>query len=122
MYREKKEILQHLSTPLLSDPAPNIGHRFYNRGYLYIIYRTDCKALEKVVLKSLELLDDSLVRFEIMSMKDATGYGSYMESGQAIPVSDNGVVGDYLHMTYFNNFEAIAGGKEISAYPKNRVS
>lgn len=115
---KKEEVLRHLSTPLLSDPSPNVPHRFNNRGYLYIVYRTDRKALEKVVPEPLELLDDPLVRFEVMYMQDATGFGCYTESGQAIPVSYKGVVGDYLHMMYLDNFEAIAGGKEVSAYPK----
>ncbi|MCH4166346.1 MAG: acetoacetate decarboxylase [Megasphaera sp.] len=115
---KKEDVLKHLSTPIISCPAPNIPHRFYNRGYLYIMYRTDKKALEKVVPEPLELLDDPLVRFEIMYMKDATGFGVYTESGQAIPVSYNGITGDYLHMMYLDNFEAIAAGKECSAYPK----
>ena len=115
---KKEEVLQHLTTPIIADPAPNVPHRFNNRGYLYIVYRTDRKALEKVVPEPLELLNDSLVRFEVMYMQDATGFGCYTEAGQAIPVSYNGLVGDYLHMMYLDNFEAIVGGREVSAYPK----
>jgi acetoacetate decarboxylase len=115
---KKEDVLKHLSTPIISCPSPNVPHRFNNRGYLYIVYRTDRKALEKVVPAPLELLDEPLVRFEIMYMQDATRFGVYTESGQAIPVSYNGVAGDYLHMMYLDNFEAISAGKECSAYPK----
>ncbi|MGE1062228.1 acetoacetate decarboxylase [Megasphaera paucivorans] len=115
---KKEEVLQHLTTPLISDPVPNISHKFNNRGYLYIVYKTDRKALEKVVPEPLQLLDEPLVRFEVMYMQDATGFGCYTESGQAIPVIYNGLKGDYLHMMYLDNFEAIAAGKESSAYPK----
>lgn len=115
---KKEDVLKHLSTPIISCPSPNVPHRFNNRGYLYIVYRTDRKALEKVVPAPLELLDEPLVRFEIMYMQDATGFGVYTESGQAIPVSYNGVAGDYLHIMYLDNFEAISAGKECSAYPK----
>ena len=115
---KKEDVLKQLSTPIVACPSPNVPHRFNNRGYLYIVYRTDRKALEKVVPEPLELLDDPLVRFEVMYMSDATGFGVYTESGQAIPVSYNGVVGDYLHMMYLDNYEAIDGGKNISAYPK----
>lgn len=115
---KKEDVLKHLSTPIISCPSPNVPHRFNNRGYLYIVYRTDRKALEKVVPEPLELLDEPLVRFEIMYMQDATGFGVYTESGQAIPVSYNGVAGDYLHIMYLDNFEAISAGKECSAYPK----
>lgn len=42
----------------------------------------------------LELLEEPLVRFEVMSMPDATGFGSYTECGQAIPVRFRGEAGN----------------------------
>lgn len=115
---KKEDVLNHLATPLLASAVPRTGHRFFRRDHLFIIYKTDIDALRKVVPEPLELLDEPLVRFEVMSMPDATGFGSYTECGQAIPVSFKGVEGEYLHMMYLDNFEATASGREVHAYPK----
>ena len=116
----KEEVLKYSSTPLSlgSNPIPPTAHRFMNREHLYIIYKTDWDALRKVVPEPLELLDEPLVRFEMMRMPIATGYGDYTECGQAIPVVCNGVEGEYLHQMYLDNFEAMASGREAHAYPK----
>ena len=82
------------------------------------MYRTDREAIKRVVPEPLELMDDSLVRFEMMRMPDTTGYGDYTECGQAIPVSYQGVHGEYLHQMYLDNFEALASGREAHGYPK----
>lgn len=113
-----EEVLKSTSTPLTTTPIPPTAHRFINREHLYIIYKTDWDALRKVVPEPLELLDEPLVRFEMMRMPIATGYGDYTECGQAIPVTYQGVQGEYLHMMYLDNFEAMASGREAHAYPK----
>ena len=115
---KKEDILKCGATPLSASPVPLIAHRFYGREYLYIYYETDPEALRKVLPEPLEPIETPLVRFELMKMADSTGFGSYCESGQAIPCQLDGVRGDYLHMMYLDNFEAIAAGRELHAYPK----
>lgn len=114
----KEEVLRSTSTPLTSTPIPPTKHRFNQRDHMYIMYKTDRTALERVVPEPLELLDEPLVRFEMMRMPDTTGYGDYTECGLAIPVTYQGVKGEYLHMMYLNNFEATASGREAHGYPK----
>ena len=75
------------------------------------------KALEKVVPEPLKVIDNK-IKFEIISMPDATGLGSYMEAGQVIPVEYNGEQGEFYLSMYVDNQAAIASGREISAFPK----
>ena len=111
------EVKKHTSTPLTSPANPPCTHRFLKREHLFIVYKTDKSALEKVVPEPLELLDEPLVRFEVMKMPDSTGFGDYTECGQAIPVKYKGEEGDYLHMMYLDNIEATIMGREVG-YPK----
>jgi acetoacetate decarboxylase len=75
------------------------------------------EALRRILPEPLEI-DEPLVKFELMYMPDVTGLGAYTESGQLIPVSFNGVKGEYQHAMYVDSLPAIAAGREISAYPK----
>ena len=113
----KSEVVKCFTTPLTGPAYTKDINRFNNREYLNIVYRTDLAALKQVVPEPLEIIEP-LVRFEVMRMPDATGLGSYTESGQVIPVWFNGEAGDYLHAMYVDNFPAIAKGREFSAYPK----
>lgn len=100
------------------NPAFPMGpYRFVNREYMIITYRTDRAALEKVVPKPLEILDD-VVKYEFIKMPDSTGFGSYVESGQVIPVSFRGQKGGYTHAMYLNDHPPIAGGRELWGFPK----
>ncbi|WP_020666423.1 acetoacetate decarboxylase [Amycolatopsis nigrescens] len=112
-----EEVARHVSTPLASPAYAPVVPRFTSREYLNIVYRTDADALRAVVPEPLEL-DEPLVRFEVMRMGDVTGYGPYVEAGQAIPVRFDGERGEYLHAMYLDNFPATASGREVSAYPK----
>ena len=115
---KKEDILKCGAPPLTASPLPLLSHRFYGREYLYIYYETDPESLHTVLPEPLECIETPLVRFELMKMADSTGFGSYCESGQAIPCRLEGVRGDYLHMMYLDNFEALAAGREVHAYPK----
>ncbi|MCU1682546.1 MAG: acetoacetate decarboxylase [Amycolatopsis sp.] len=112
-----EEVLRHVTTPLANPAYAPVSAKFTNREYLNITYRTDPDALRAVVPEPLRI-DEPLVRFEVMKMGDATAYGPYVESGQAIEVSFDGEQGEYLHAMYLNNFPATAAGREVSAYPK----
>jgi acetoacetate decarboxylase len=114
----KKEDVRKLYTTPVGAPAFVRGpHRFTNREYLNITYRTDRDALLKVVPEPLEV-DEPLVRFEVMKMPDSTGYGDYVECGQAAVVRYGEERGEYLVGMYLDNLPAIAAGREVSAYPK----
>jgi acetoacetate decarboxylase len=113
----KEDVVKQITTPLNGPAFPKGPYKFYNREYLNIYYRTDMDALRRIVPEPLEI-EEPLVKFEIMYMPDVTGLGSYTESGQMIPVTYNGVKGEYSHAMYVDNHPAIAVGREASAYPK----
>jgi hypothetical protein len=51
-------------------------------------------------------------------MPDTTGYGSYVECGQAAVVRHGEEKGEYIIGMYLDNLPAIAAGRELSAFPK----
>ena len=57
-----------------------------------------------------------MVKFEIMYMPDASWTWWLYESGQVIPVTYNGIKGEYSHCMYVDNHPAIAVGREASAF------
>nr|WP_250210374.1 acetoacetate decarboxylase [Vibrio campbellii] len=94
--------------------APN---RFVNREYFIITYETDPDALERVLPPGLEA-PEPLVKFEFMRMPDSSGFGSFKESGQVIPVNFEGQRGSYVHSMFLDCHPPIAGGREIWGFPK----
>ena len=82
---KKEDVLRQYTTPTGAPAFVPGPHRFTSREYLNITYRTDREALVKQVPEPLEV-DEPLVRFEVMNMPDTTGYGSYVECGQAAVV------------------------------------
>lgn len=114
---KREDVLRNYATPLGSPAYPRGPHRFTNREYLNITYRTDPDRLRALVPEPLEI-DDPLVRFEVMKMPDTTGFGSYVECGQAVVVRLGEERGEYLHAMYLDNHPAIASGRELAAYPK----
>ncbi len=113
----KEDVRKQITTPLGGPAFPKGPFRFNNREYLNITYRTDLEALKRIVPEPLQV-EEPLVKFEVMYMPDATGLGRYTESGQVIPVTYNGIKGEYSHCMYVDNHPAIAVGREASAYPK----
>jgi len=103
--------------PLTSPAFPPGPYRFVRREFFIITYRTDLDALRAVVPEPLEI-DEPLVHYEFIRMPDSTGFGDYTESGQAIPVSLNGVKGGYTHAMYLDDHPPIAGGRELWGFPK----
>ena len=76
--------------PIQNPAYPPGPYRFVDREYLIISYRTDPKALAKVVPEPL-IAPEPIVKYEFIRMPDSTGFGDYTESGQVIPVTLNGV-------------------------------
>ncbi|MGW4461838.1 acetoacetate decarboxylase [Micromonospora sp. NPDC004704] len=111
------EVRQRYTTPLTAPAYAPAIPRFTNREYLNIYYRTDFEAARAVTPEPL-VVEDPIVRFELMNMGDVTAYGPYVEAGQAVAVSFDGERGEYLTAMYVDNFPAIAIGREINAYPK----
>jgi acetoacetate decarboxylase len=103
--------------PLTSPAFPPGPYRFINREYLIITYETDMDALRAVVPEPLEVTEPH-VKYEFIRMPDSTGFGNYTESGQVIPVSFNGVKGNYVHSMYLDDHPPIAGGRELWGFPK----
>jgi acetoacetate decarboxylase len=114
---KKDDVAKQYTTPVGAPAFVRGPHRFTDREYLNITYRTDRDALAKVVPEPLQV-DEPLVRFEVMKMPDTTGYGAYVECGQAAVVRFGEERGEYLIGMYLDNLPAIAAGREISAFPK----
>lgn len=111
------EVVRQVATPLTTPAFPLGRFRYTDREYFNVVYRTDPDALRAAVPEPL-VIDEPLVRFEVMHMGDVEGYGPYTESGQAVPVRLGDERGEYLHAMYLDNFPATAAGRELSAYPK----
>lgn len=108
---------QAFAMPLTSPSYPPGPYRFVDREYLIITYRTDPKALAKVVPEPL-MAPEPFVKYEFIRMPDSTGFGNYTESGQVIPVTYKGAAGGYVHSMYLDDDAPIAGGREIWGFPK----
>ena len=114
---KKADVVKQYTTPIAAPAFVQGPHRFRRREYLNITYRTDLEALAKLVPEPLEI-DQPLVRFEVMKMPDTTGYGAYVECGQAAVVRMDREQGEFLLAMYLDNLPAIAAGRELSAFPK----
>ncbi len=102
----------------LTSPAFPIGpYRFVDREFLIITYRTDPDRLREVVPEPLKV-NEPLVHYEFIRMRDSTGFGDYTESGQVIPVTFEGKPGSYTLAMYLDDHPPIAGGRELWGFPK----
>jgi len=114
----KKQIIQNaFSMPLYSPSYPPGPYRFINREYLIITYETDMSLLRETVPEPLEV-SKPIVKFEFIRMPDSSGFGSYTESGQVIPVKFKGKQGIYIQSMFLNDYAPIAAGREIWGFPK----
>src|SRR5258705_12905176 len=118
---KKADVLKQYTTPIAAPAFVQGPHRFKGRKYLNITYRPDGEGLEKLVPEPLEIAEP-LVRFEVMKMPDTTGYGAYVECGQAAVVRMDREQGEFLLAMYLDNLPAIAAGRELSAFPKKMGS
>lgn len=92
-------------------------HRFSAREYFVIEYETDPDAIKKILPPGLTFTVP-VVKYEFMSMPDASGFGRFKESGQIISVDYNGIKGSYIHSMYLDLHSPVAGGREIWGFPK----
>jgi acetoacetate decarboxylase len=112
-----EDLRRRFTTPLTAPAYPPVIPRYTGREYVNIYYRTDPDAARALTPEPLAV-DDPVVRFELMRMNEVTGYGPYLEVGQAIAVTLDGEPGEYVHAMYVDDFAAAAGGREVGAYPK----
>ncbi|MDI9357566.1 MAG: acetoacetate decarboxylase [Phycisphaerales bacterium] len=96
---------------------PNGPFRFINREYFNIFYKTDKEKLTEILPHPLKPIGDEII-FEFIKMPDSIGLGSYTEAGQVIPVSYNGVEGNFVTTMFLDAFSSIAAGREIWGFPK----
>lgn len=103
--------------PITNPAYPRPPIRFLDRELVLIEYRTDPDALRRIVPAPLEPAGDRLL-YEWIRMPDSSGLGSYMESGQVIPVTYQGEAGSYTHSMYLDNLPGILAGRELLGFPK----
>ena len=115
--RTKDVAERAFAMPLTNPSYPKGPYRFVNREFFTITYRTDPDILRRQVPEPLQI-PEPLVKYEFIRMPDSTGFGDYMESGQVIPVTLDGIAGSYSHSMYLNDEAPIAGGREIWGFPK----
>jgi acetoacetate decarboxylase len=111
------DIKNAVAMPLISPAYPKGPYEFINREFFIISYETDIDLLRAVVPEPLEVTDP-IVKYEFIKMPDSSGFGSYVETGQVIPVSYKGETGGYVHSMYLDDFAPIAAGREIWGFPK----
>jgi acetoacetate decarboxylase len=115
---KKEEVLHKAFAMPLTNPSYSYGpYRFMMREFFIITYRTDLKALKKIVPEPLHV-SEPIVKYEFMRIPDAYGFGEFFESGQVIPVSFQKTKGNYVHSMYLNSEAPISGGREIWGFPK----
>ena len=102
------EIRKAFAMPFTNPAFPPGPYRFVNREFFIITYRTDPKKLAEVVPEPLQIdPKNPIVKFEVIRMPDATGFGDFTESGQVIPVTYDGKPGSYVHAMYLNDHPPI---------------
>lgn len=111
------DIRKQFAMPLISASYPPGPYHFRNREFLIISYRTDLEAVEQAIPEPLHA-HEPIVKFEVIRMPDSTGFGSYTESGLAIPVVYKGMKGVFIVCMFLNDHPPIAAGREIWGFPK----
>jgi acetoacetate decarboxylase len=112
------KILKTPSMPAISPSYPPGPYRFVNREYFIIRYQSDPIAIREVVPVPLEPAPENQVYFEWIAMPDASGFGSYTESGCVIPCSYRGQEVNFTVQMYLNDEPPISAGREIWGFPK----
>jgi acetoacetate decarboxylase len=96
------------------------GPRFVDREFLIITYRTDADRLREIVPEP-RRVNDPLVHYEFIQMRDSTGFGAYTENGRVIPVTYEGEPGSFTLAMYLDDHPPISGGRELWGFPKRTL-
>src|ERR1700743_2786667 len=108
----RDEILKLTSLPIVGPSYPRAPNRFINREYLIISYESDPDAIRAMVPEPLVPAGNT-VTFEVMKMRDSSGFGDYTESGLVIPCTLNGEPVNFPLMMFLDDEPPISGGREI---------
>jgi acetoacetate decarboxylase len=112
------EILKVPSMPAISPSYPTGSYRFVNREYFIIQYQSDPSAIREVVPEPLKPAPENLVYYEWIAMPDASGFGSYTESGCVIPCFYKDLEVNFTVQMYLNDEPPISAGREVWGFPK----
>ena len=114
----EEEVLASAYTMPITSPAfPKPPFRFVDREFVIITYRTDPKELSRVIPAPLQPADP-IVKYEFINMADASGLGTFTETGQVLPVTFKGQPGGFTHAMYLDSEAGIASGRELLGFPK----
>ena len=111
---------QILNLPSMPPGAPSYmpgPYRFIGREYFIVSYQTDPDAIRAALPEPLEPVGNT-VSYEFLNMKDASGFGSYAESGLVIPCKLNGEEVNFTAQMYLDCEPPTTGGREIWGFPK----
>ncbi len=114
----RDEILAAPSMPAFNPSYPHGPFRFVRREYLIITYETDPDLIRAALPEPLEPAPGNRVFYEWMKMPDASGFGSYEESGTGIFALWNGEACNFSLQMYLDDEPPITGGREIWGFPK----
>ena len=114
----EEEILSCRSIPIASPGYGRPPCRFINREYMIISYESDPEAIRQAVPEPLRPDGSNLVLYEWTKMPDASGLGSYDESGIVIPCIFEGEECNFVAQMYLDNSPAMLAGREIWGFPK----
>lgn len=106
-----------MPAPRFIKTYPGGSYRFIDREYLIINYESDPEILCSILPKGLKLVEP-IVKFEFIRMPDSSGFGSYTEAGQVIPVRYKKEEGFFIVSMYLDCEAPIACGREIWGFPK----
>jgi acetoacetate decarboxylase len=112
------EVLRVPSMPAISPSYPAGPYRFVNREYFIIRYQSDPIAIREAVPEPLQPAPENQVYYEWIAMPDASGFGSYSESGCVIPCHYKGQEVNFTVQMYLNDEPPISAGREVWGFPK----
>ncbi len=115
---KKKDVSGCQSIPIASASYGRPPCRFIDREYLIISYESDPEAIRHAVPEPLEPDGSNMVLYEWTKMPDASGLGSYEESGIVIPCFFEGKECNFVAQMYLDNSPAMLAGREIWGFPK----
>ena len=115
---KREEILGSPSMPVFSPSYPHGPFRFVRREYLIITYETASDAIRAALPEPLEPAPGNLAFYEWMKMPDASGFGSYEESGAGLQALWRGEPCNFSVQMYLDDDPPITGGREIWGFPK----
>lgn len=105
------------TTPVNGTSYPRGPYHYTNREFLIVKYETDFDVIKSIVPEPLEVVEPTAT-FEIIVMPESTGFSSYIEAAQSVPVTIDGKPGMFTVNMYLDQEAPITKGREIWGFPK----